>query len=76
VGKQGEGVKPPENIPRDPDPYYAFDESWGPSMPRRKRIKRRRPFPLAAVLVAVLVLVALLILGSYLAGGALSLVGR
>ena len=64
-------MKHPENLPRDPDPYYAFDESWGPSMPRRKRIKRRRPFPIAAVLVAVFVLVVLLILGSYLAGGVL-----
>ena len=69
-------MKPPENLPRDPDPYYAFDESWGPSMPRRKRIKRRRPFPLAAVLVAVLVLVVLVILGSYLAGRIVSLVRK
>lgn len=62
---------PPENLPRDPDPYYAFDESWGPSMPRRKRIKRRRRFPVVAVLVTVLFLVALVILGIYLVGGVL-----
>jgi hypothetical protein len=73
VGHEGEGVKPPENLPRDPDPYYAFDESWGPSMPRRKRRKRRRPFPLVPVMIFLAVLV---ILGSYLAGGVLWLAGK
>jgi hypothetical protein len=34
-------VKPPEDrprgLPRDPDPYVAFDESQGPTLPRRRR---------------------------------------
>ena len=70
-------MKLPENLPRDPDPYYAFDESWGPSMPRRKRRKRRRRFPLLSAVVPVVILLAVLvILGSYLVGGVLWLGGK
>jgi hypothetical protein len=63
-------------LPRDPDPYCAFDESWGPSMSRRKRSGHRRPFPLGAVVPVLILLAVLVILGSYLAGGVLWLAGK
>jgi hypothetical protein len=73
-------VKPPKDmprgLPRDPDPYIAFDESWGPSLPRRNRSRHRRRFPLSAVLPVVILLAVLVILGSYLAGGVLWLVRK
>lgn len=66
----------PWGLPRDPDPYYAFDESLGPSLRRRKRISCREPFPVFATVVVVLFLGALVILGSYLVGGMVSLVRK
>jgi hypothetical protein len=77
-------VKPsgdePRNLP-EVDRYSAFNENWVGSDPApRKQVSSRpsspRQFPLLAVTLVLLALAIVAILGTYLIGGAVSVVGK